>query len=438
MPRPLFVVYLLLAGIAFASFTGCSREGKEIDTIAESYVKLTLEIALYDPDFVDAYYGPPEWKPAPLDSGSAAEIPADELCRRSDELLQQLAGIDVRDFSDMELRRLKFLEAHIRSAKARVQLVSGKKMSFNQESKALYGAVAPKCDTDSLDATLEELESLIPGSGTLPERIEAYRAQFVIPGDLVDTVFTAAIEEVRRRTREHIEMPEGESFDVEYVTDASWGAYNWYKGKYRSLIQVNVGLPFYIGSPLRLAAHEGYPGHHVQNILIEKHLLRDRGWMEYSVQPLYCPQATINEGGANYGISIAFSEEEELAFMRDVLFPLAGLDPSRAEEYRRYQKLTARLRAARVEPVRRYLDGRISREEAVEFLCKYGLYSPERAERYIRFAEHYRSYVVTYTVGEDLVKAFIESRAESAEDPAYRWELLRDLYAVPHLPSHLQ
>jgi hypothetical protein len=431
------IICLVLTGIALASCSGSYRESRKVGAVAESYVKLALELALYDPDFVDAYYGPPEWKPAPLDSGSTDEIPAEELCRRCDEMMEKLAAIDVRNFGDMELRRIKFLGEHIKSAKARVELVSGKKMSFNHESKALYGAVAPECDTDSLDAVLEELESLIPGSGDLPERIENYRAQFVIPKNLIDTVFTTAIAEVRRRTLEHIELPEGESFEVEYVTDVSWGAYNWYKGDYHSLIQVNIELPSYIGSPLRLASHEGYPGHHVQNILIEKNLLRDRGWMEYSVQPLYCPQATINEGGANYGIKLMFTEDEQLAFMRDVLFPLADLDPSRAEEYRRYTKLTARLRAARVEPVRRYLDGKISRDEAIAFLCKYGLYSPERAERYIQFAEHYRSYVVTYTVGEDLVKGFIESRIESEEDTRSPWELMRDLYAIPHIPSDL-
>src|SRR5436189_3264532 len=33
----------------------------------------------------------------------------------------------------------------------------------------------------------------------------------------------------------------------------------------------------------QLAAHEGYPGHHVYNVLLEKNLLQDRGWIEFSV-----------------------------------------------------------------------------------------------------------------------------------------------------------
>ena len=36
---------------------------QKMDKIAESYVKLVLNVGLHDPDFVDAYYGPKEWIP---------------------------------------------------------------------------------------------------------------------------------------------------------------------------------------------------------------------------------------------------------------------------------------------------------------------------------------------------------------------------------------
>ena len=113
----------------------------------------------------------------------------------------------------------------------------------------------------------------------------------------------------------------------------SWSGYNWYQGNYRSLIQVNTDLPIYIDRAIDLACHEGYPGHHVYNALLEKHLVRDRGWVEFSVYPLFSPQSLIAEGTANYGIEVAFPGDERLAFERDVLFPLAGLDPSRRDEY---------------------------------------------------------------------------------------------------------
>ena len=33
--------------------------------LAERYVRLVLAVGQHDADFVDAYYGPPEWKPRP-------------------------------------------------------------------------------------------------------------------------------------------------------------------------------------------------------------------------------------------------------------------------------------------------------------------------------------------------------------------------------------
>ena len=33
-----------------------------MNTIAERYVKLVLALGQHDADYVDAFYGPPEWK----------------------------------------------------------------------------------------------------------------------------------------------------------------------------------------------------------------------------------------------------------------------------------------------------------------------------------------------------------------------------------------
>ena len=438
MERLLAIITLLLLTSLISCGDGPQMQRTTVDRVAESYVKLALEIGLYDPDFVDAYTGPPDWKPTPLAEGQEHKIPSEELVDRADAMLTDLDTVEFGALSDIEQRRVRFLRVHIVSARGRIEFLGGKMMSFDEESKVLYDVVAPPCNVDSLEAALRDLEEFVPGEGELSARVQAYRERFVIPAKLVDTVFTRAITEARERTLRYIALPEDESFDVEYVTDASWGAYNWYKGNHRSLIQVNTGLPVRVGSPLGLAVHEGYPGHHVQNVLVESHLLGDRGWVEYYVQPLYCPQAVINEGGANYAIDIVFTKEERVAFSRDVLFPLAGLDPVKAEEYLHFEKLTRRLRGSRTEAIRLYLDGGMTEEEAIAWLQRYALLTRQRAERYLSFGEQYRSYVVTYQVGLKLVRDYIEREAGPSADPLRRWELLRDLYAVPHVPSDLQ
>jgi len=321
--------------------------------------------------------------------------------------------------------------------RARVSMLGGRKLSFDEESKALYDAVAPRHTEAEFKKVLDDLEKRLPGRGTLLERYEAFRSRFVIPKDRLDATFKAAIDGCRARTQKQVTLPPGESFTVEYVTGKSWSGYNWYQGNYRSLIQVNTDLPIYADRAIDLACHEGYPGHHVYNVLLEKHLVRDRGWMEFSVYPLFSPQSLIAEGTANYGIEVAFPLEERLAFERSVIFPAAGLDPAGVRDYYDVQMLVDRLSYAGNEAARRYINGEIDAAAAADWLVTYGLYSRPRAEQRVRFIDQYRSYVINYNLGKDMVKDFIESHGGVSGNPERRWAEFERLLSSPRLPSDL-
>jgi hypothetical protein len=220
------------------------------------------------------------------------------------------------------------------------------------------------------------------------------------------------------------------------VTNKSWSGYNWYKGNYHSLIQVNTDLPIFIDRAIDLACHEGYPGHHVYNALLEKNLVRDRGWIEYTVYPLFSPQSLIAEGSANYGIEVAFQGHERVEFERAHLFPLAGLDASKADQYYRIQDLTAQLSYAGNEAARRYLNGEINAAQAAEWLTKYALMAPARAQQRVKFIDQYRSYVINYNLGKDLVRQYVDRHAGNDRDK--RWAVFRELLSSPRLPSGLR
>jgi hypothetical protein len=285
------------------------------------------------------------------------------------------------------------------------------------------------------DDTLAAIDRELPGSGPLAERFEAFRRRFVIPPDRLSAVFDRAIAEGRRRTLEHVQLPAGEHFTVEYVKNKPWSGYNWYQGGYRSLIQVNTDLPIYIDRAVDLACHEGYPGHHVYNVLLEQRLLKDRGWVEFSIYPLFSPQSLIAEGTANYGIEVAFPRTERLKFEREVLFPKAGLDPKLVDEYYEVQGLVDQLSYAGNEAARRYLNGQIDKKAAVDWIEQYALYTRPRAEQRVRFIEQYRSYVINYNLGKDMVARYIKHRA--GDDPQKRWMEFEKLLSSPRLPSGL-
>ncbi len=198
-----------------------------------------------------------------------------------------------------------------------------------------------------------------------------WRKPYVIPKEKLDTVFQLAIKECRARTLAHVALPPNESFTVEYVTNKPWGGYNWYKGNFHSVIQVNTDLPIFIDRAVDLAAHEGYPGHHVYNSLLEKNLARDRGWVEFSVYALFSPQSLVAEGTANFGRDVAFpTKAERMKFEKEVLFPAAGIDASRADEYYAVQDLIKDLSYAGNEAARRLINGEIDESAAVQLVAK--------------------------------------------------------------------
>ena len=421
---------VLMGGLPSAQSQQQPR-GSSMDTIAEDYVKLVLAVGQHDADYVDAYYGPPEWKKA----AEGTKVPLDTLLSRAKELGSAVGRL-AKPSGEMEQLRQRYLERQLAAVSARLRMLKGERLTFDEESKALYDAVAPTHPESHYQKILDQLEKRFPGDGPLVERYDAFRRDFVIPREKLDAVFKTAIEACRERTAKHLSLPAGESFTVEYVTNKSWSGYNWYQGGFRSLIQVNTDLPVYIDRAIDLACHEGYPGHHVYNALLEKNLVKDRGWVEFTVYPLFSPQSLIAEGTANYGIAVAFPGEERIKFERDVLFPAAGLDASKAASYYEIQALVDQLAYAGNEAARRYINGEIDAKAAAAWLEKYALMPRARAEQRVRFFDQYRSYVINYNLGKDMVRDFIEKRA--AGDANKRWKEFENLLSSPRLPSGLR
>lgn len=421
---------VLLAAALLAGCVSAGPAGESLDAIARDYVKLQLAIGEKEEGYIDAYYGPPEWQ-AEAKLGSAS--PAD-LARRAGVLAVRLKSLADGRLDPMERRRRDFLVAQLMAASTRLAMLQGEKLSFADEAEALFGVRPELKPLASYDPVLARIERLVPGEGPLADRVDAFQERFTIPRDRLDPVMRAAIAECRRRTAAHIALPADERFTLELVTGKSWGGYNWYKGGNTSLIQINTDLPVRIGRAVDLGCHEGYPGHHVYNMLLEQKLARARGWVEFTLYPLYSPQSFLAEGSANYGIELAFPEEDQLAFETRILYPMAGLPAAEASRYLALHRATQALAGARFTIAADYLDGRIDRARAVELTRRYQLYSAPRAEKSVAFVDQYRSYVINYGLGLDRVRAAVES---AGPDPARRWAAMEKLLSEPTLPSDL-
>ena len=402
----------------------------QLDGIARDYVRLTLEAGEREPGYVDAYYGPAEW-------AAAAKVKprtVAELRGAATALKARALAVESRTLSPLDARRRAALISQLTAAETRLAMNAGKKFGFAAEAEGLFSVRPVLRPLADYDAILAEVATLLPGDGALWSRVDTFRARFVIPPAKVDAVMRAATAECRRRTVAHIPLPVGEKFTLELVTGKPWSGYNYYKGNNTSLIQINTDLPIYIDRAVDLGCHEGYPGHHVYNVLIERELAKRRGWIEFTVYALYSPMSLLAEGSANYGIDLALPPAERAAFETRVLYLLAGLDTADAPRFAALNAAIDRLGGARFTIARDYLDGRIDRAAAVALTQRYLLLSPARAEKSVKFTDTYRSYVINYGLGRDLVRAKVEA---AGPGDATRWAAMARLLSEPTTAADL-
>ena len=398
----------LLSIPALLALAACGRtpvDDSSLDPVAEEYVRLALAVGRHDENYVDAYYGPADWREQ---ANSGDPLPVPTLLSRAEKLLARVRAADPSD-------RRRYLEKQLLAVQGFLRRLSGESMTLADEARLLYDIDPPARSAEEFERSRARVEELLPGDGDLPSRVAEFRAHFNVPEDRLQAVVDAILDEVRERTAGYVSLPEGERFETSFVRDKPWSAYNWYKGDLHSLIEINTDLPIELGRILGTLAHESYPGHHTYNALLEQHLVRQRDWLEYTVYILYSPQSLIAEGTADAGVAVILSPEERLALMRDELAPIAGLKGRDFETYAALLEALEPFKYARGEAARMLLDEGAGEEEAVEFMVRYGLMPEDRARKGVDFIKTYRAYVYNYTAGEDLVLAYIGNGPDRAQ-----------------------
>ena len=411
------ISYALLAACAL----GCSApsapqpastpdDPRDIASAAERYVDIVLALRNRDRDSVDFYAGPPER----FGEAERRNLTFPEIRTAATELRDQVAAQTSGD--EAEQARRRFLTRQLDAVVARVDLLIGKRVPFDEESRIFFDVTLDDGDRARADKARAELEKLLPGTDSLSKRYAAFDQRFLIPPDKVPEVLDRALEECRRVTLEHLQLPAGESVTLTYTRLMPWSAYADYHGNAKTVIRVNMDFGLTVDRAFNLACHEAYPGHHTINTLIDTKLVAPLKLVELTVQPLFSPQSLRTEGAATFAPEVAFTDAERTAFQRDVLFPLVGLNPADAERYVRVSRLVAQLDWHQVDVGRQYLDGVLEFARAAAAL-------EERAvmpfpDATLKFFNEFRSYGVTYTVGSDLVE-----RAVNADgvDRAARW-----------------
>src|SRR6476619_6899151 len=155
----------ILLSVVFCGLVASSGNAYAPDPlspIAERYVHLVLAVGWHDADYVDAFYGPAEWKT----QAEKEKKSLDAIGAEAAELSATLAKPPDAATSGDEMLKLRreYLQKQISALAARVRMLKGEKLKFDDESGALYDAVAPTyrqsgSDPDShFDQIIAQLE----------------------------------------------------------------------------------------------------------------------------------------------------------------------------------------------------------------------------------------------------------------------------------------
>jgi hypothetical protein len=367
------------------------------DELGSAYVRLALAIEQHRPGYIDAYFGAPSLKSHAMEAG---KLPIPELMARARELA--VAIVAYRG----DAHRGRFLARQVAAMQTALRILSGEDIPFVEEVKGLYDVHPPRVPDDVLEQARRDLDALVPGEGTLNERLQARRKQFEVGGEMARELFQLACAETRRRTLELFALPAGEEVELRYVADKPWSAYNWYLGRYRSLIEINTDSPFHVTGLLGLLAHEGYPGHHSEHSLKESAVYERLGWLEGSILLINAPECVVSEGIATAALDVIFAEGEADEWQRAELYPRAGVhDPLTPETVRRIAAAGRALEGVSGNAALMLHVDRRPPEEVIEYLLRYSSRTRAEAERSLRFMTDpiFRSYTFTYSAGHRLV-----------------------------------
>ncbi len=432
------LVNLVFVSIIVAVFSCSSlvEAASPLDSIAESYVRLALQVGQYDEYMVDSYFGPEEWRPtAPVEEN--ADPPYDVFLTEAETLAEKLKGIDTTQLAGLHLKRYRFLAGQITALICRIRVLTGTILPFDVETRSMYDIELPPFDKIYYDSLLQELDRLLPGEGSVSSRFNAYQAQMQVPPERVEYVFRAGMRAARSRAAQHLDLPAPDSVSIEIVHDKWWTANCRYLGNGHSHMEFNADHPFYIDEAISYPCHEMYPGHHVSYLYVDRYLVNDSGWVEFSLIPCFSPFTGLLEGIAEYGIDLTFPGTEWIEFVKDSLCPIAGIDTGLVESYYDLWKLKYRLYSVESHIARQYLSGEIDSTDAKAQLMHYAIYGEHEVVARIDAYDSYRSYVVTYYVGKDLVRQHVETVTAGASDSEAKWKAFAELLRLPLNPANL-
>jgi hypothetical protein len=366
--------------------------------LGEVFAKLALAVDQHLPGYVDSYFGPDEWMTQAKQDG---KLPLLDLTEKVDRL-----ATDILQANDLDAQRKDFLARQVTAMQMSLRLLSGEKVSLAEEVHVLYDVQPTWKDESNFEEAHQILDKLLPPGDSLQERMQDWNRSLEIPVEKVQELLPFIIKRLQYLTQQKFDLPNGESFTLEFVSNQPWSAYNWYLGKYKSRIDFNTDLPTKVHVLADLIAHEGYPGHHTELSIKETKLIDQMNYYEHTLTLINSPSCVVSEAIATTALETILTDAELEDWYREEILPRAGLTHIDSKKLMDINLARKKISGLAGNAAFMLHDQGKNENEISLYLQKYGLNTEKEAGQLIKFISHplYRSYIFTYHIGYDLLE----------------------------------
>ncbi|HEX2756361.1 MAG TPA: hypothetical protein VHM48_12905 [Candidatus Limnocylindrales bacterium] len=395
------------------------------DPVARDYLLLALRLDQHIPGLVDGFYGPAELK---------AQADVEDL-RQPARLVEDAAQLLQRIRAEVvEPARRDWLTAQVVALRTQAEALAGHGLPYFEYVERCFAWRPVRRDEAVFEEAAATIDALLPGPEPLAHRLAAWDDRFIVAPDRLTDVLAWLAARFRARSERLFGLPDGEDVRIRLVTKQPWTGYNWYDGGRQSRFDLNTDLPNRVAELIHVAAHETYPGHHLEHAWKEAELVDRLHRLEASILLINTPECLISEGLADLGQRFASPPDEEADLLME-LYRLAGLaiaadagaSRAAAETTVALAAPRRRLTESRVNAaLMRHADG-VAHDDVLAWLVRVGRYAPPVAAKRLEFIEHplWRTYVFVYHEGEALLGRWLEAAPET-EQAARFGRLLRE------------
>ena len=370
-------------------------------TVVDRYLELGLRLGRHIDGFVDAYYGPSEL------ADRAAGEPVVSPARLTADAAALLADLDAGvDADSVDASRRRWLRAQVVGLHTSARKLAGEVIGYADEVEWCYGVRPAFRDEEIFAAAHRRLGEALPGSGSIRERVIAWREAQAIPVEKLEPALRSLADDFRERTDRLFGLPEGEHVEWELAHDQPWSGFNYYEGGLRSRVAINTDLPVLSTSIAHLVAHEAYPGHHTEHSRKEAGLVRRRGWVEETIFLVGTPQCLLAEGLADLALEVIAGADPERVVVEH-LRPLGiSYDPEVVAAVRVASESLDAVRANAAWLL--HADG-APVDDVVAYLERWGLQPHARAAKSVEFltSQTWRAYISCYVEGLPLCRRYV-------------------------------